>query len=89
MATSHTIPSKLSGTGGETITATAASTTSWQSGGLPRKSQKLYITALLTDSDLDIDGVTVTSPGPVTLSSPIICTTFTTTDTGQVAYYEI
>lgn len=48
---------------------------------------RIYITAILIDSNLIIDGATVSSPGPVSLPSPIICTSVSTTSVGQIAYF--
>lgn len=75
MATTHTTPS--------TISLAATTYTPTQPRG------KIYITALLVAGDLVIDGVSVTAVGPLNLSSPIACDTFTTTLPEQVAYYAL
>jgi hypothetical protein len=75
MASPKTIPSKISGAAIKHEPSDATS--------------KLFITALLKAGVLTIDGVgTISSLGPVNLSSPIICSSFTTTAAAQVTYYE-
>ena len=73
MASPKSIPSKVS-TGVSQITAGAGN--------------QLYITALLLSANLSIDGQTVNGLGPVSISSPIACSSFTPAADGQVAYYE-
>jgi hypothetical protein len=73
MATPKSIPCKFN---------TAASQVSASSG------KKIYITGLLKSGGLTIDGVSIGTVGPVNLSSPICCDTFTPTAAGQVAYFE-
>lgn len=73
MATPKSIPCKLN---------SAASKVSAASG------EKIYITGLLKSGALTVDGVSVGTVGPVNLSSPICCDSFTPTAVGQVAYFE-
>ena len=73
MATPKSIPSKIS-TGTAQITPVAGN--------------QLYITAILLSADLNIDGQPANGLGPVNLSSPIPCSSFTPASEGQVAYYE-
>ena len=48
----------------------------------------LYITAILeTDQNLVVDDTTYTALEAVGLSSPIVCTGFTPSANGHVAYY--
>ena len=88
MATSHTIPSKINTQAAVAVTATPAAAAPWETGEVPRGPSYLYITALLQAADVEIDGLTCSSVGPVGFSSPIQCTTFTPVNAGQVAYYE-
>ena len=72
MATPKEIPSKRNATG--TVTAGAGN--------------KLYIVALLKSTALNIDSLgDVAACGPVSLSSPIVCSSFVAT-ANCVAYYE-
>ena len=73
MSSPKSIPSQVS-VGTDKITAAAGN--------------KLYITAILASDDLDIDGLAVNGLGPVNITSPIACTSFTPNTAGQVAYYE-
>ena len=73
MATPKEIPSKLNATA--SVTASAGN--------------KLYIIALLKSTDLNVDGAgNVASCGPISLSSPIACTTYLAGAANTVAYYE-
>ena len=73
MATPKSIPSTLNATA--TITHSEAG-------------KYLYIVALLKSVSLDVDGGGAATVGPIALSSPIICTTFTAGAANTVAYYE-
>ena len=50
--------------------------------------KSIHIVALLGAGTLKVDGVNYGSTGPSSLSSPIKCSSCTTTHTGQIAYYE-
>lgn len=80
MALPQSIPSLLS-PDGTAITAPVAENN--------QRQKFIYITAILISDTLEIDGVSLTSPGPVSLSSPIKCRSFTPNSAGQVAYYII
>ena len=80
MASPKSIPSQLSGPAGEFVIEQEDPTSI-------NKQEHFYITALLQSSALSIDGISIGSPGPVTLSSPIKCRTFTTGADAQVAYF--
>lgn len=73
MATPKSIPS--------TLNATAAVTHSQQG-------KYLYIVAMLKAESLNVDGGGAATIGPISLSSPIICKTFTAGAANVVAYYE-
>ena len=75
MATPHTIPSKLSTTADAEVSITTGET-------------RLYITAILVNGTVVIDGVTTSNVGPVTFPSPVICKAFTPDAVAQVAYFE-
>jgi hypothetical protein len=47
----------------------------------------LYITAILKDNGVSVDGVSLGNSHEVALHSPIRCKTFTTSSTGHIAYY--
>lgn len=72
MADSHTIPSKFNSSAGQLNAPTGA---------------KIYITAILISSSLTIDGVNIGNPGPVSFSSPILCSSVNTSLIGQIAYF--
>lgn len=74
MAEPHTIPSKLN-------TDTNAVTPDYAG-------DNLFISAILIQGNVTIDGQLFASLGPVALPSPIICATFTASAAGQVAYFE-
>jgi len=73
MATPKSIPS--------TLNATATITQS-------QHGRYLYIVAMLKAATLDVDGGGAATIGPISLSSPIICKTFTAGAANTVAYYE-
>ena len=73
MATPKSIPSTLN-----------ASTTITHS----ERGKYLYIVAMLKAQTLVVDGGASATIGPISLSSPIICTTFTAGAANVVAYYE-
>ena len=77
MATPKSIPSQLSAAGAHA----APSANKFE------KRQLLYITAILEQRSLTVDGIAIGSPGPLSLSSPIACTSFITDSAGQLAYY--
>jgi len=73
MASPKEIPSKINATA--VVTASAGN--------------RLYIVALLKSTALNVDSAgSVSSCGPVGLSSPIECKTFETTSAREAAYYE-
>ena len=72
MSTPKTIPSVLNKT--TSITA---------KGG-----NYLYITSVITSTNLNVDSLGASTVGPIALSSPIRCKTFVVTRVNQVAYYE-
>lgn len=75
MSTSKTIPSQINTTG--TVTAS----------NLHSKESFIYITAFLKSiSSITVDGVSLSTVGPVNFSSPILCKSFTCA-AGEVAYY--
>ena len=78
MATSNTIPSKLN------------AVTSVTAGYNGEVQGKLYITAILKSTTLNVDSAGgVAYSTPLTLVSPLRCSTFTATAAGDVAYYEL
>ena len=78
MASPKSIPTQVSSTAGLHEIDISASTV---------KQKYFYITALLVADTLSIDGVAIGSPGPLSLSSPLKCRTFTTGANYQVAYF--
>lgn len=72
MSTSKTIPSKIS------------SASSMNSSSL----SYFYITAILSSTNITIDGGSSLSVSAINLTSPIRCKSFTSTKAGEVAYYE-
>lgn len=50
-------------------------------------SDNIYITAILSQTDLTIDDSSLSSIGPVSLSSPLICKSVIPTAVGSIAYY--
>lgn len=75
MSTSQTIPSRINATA--TVTAQ----------NLHNKESHIYITAFLKNiSTITVDGESLSSVGPISFSSPILCKSFTCA-VGEVAYY--
>ena len=72
MSTSKTIPSKI------------RSASSMNSSSL----SYFYITAILSSTSITIDGGSSLSVSAINLTSPIRCKKFTSTNPGEVAYYE-
>tara|TARA_B100000214_G_C23427813_1_gene383373 strand:+ start:133 stop:417 length:285 start_codon:yes stop_codon:yes gene_type:complete len=92
MSLPQSIPSKISGTAGVITTPDAVppSTAHDKNAGKPQTF--IYITAIISEvnaagANLTIDGVTLSTPSSVSLSSPIKCRSVTTTADGQIAYY--
>ena len=72
MATPKTISSKINA-------STCVASTSGRA---------IYITAILAETNLDIDSGGAVTTLPIALASPIRCNGFTCTSSGHVAYYE-
>ena len=72
MSTAKTIPSVLNST--SSVTA--------------GNGRYLYITSILSSTSLNVDSLGASTVGPIALSSPIRCKTFTCSKSNEVAYYE-